>query len=454
MHIKIHILKERQKLFNVHAQEFMDSLAANLHKESLPPETASTTLTADSLAGITAEHIFVLNLIPVGFNPPEELIEADDWLFLGLSRISFPYQILDALTQVAVRLKYRNAIPDGVLDNLVLEPAHLVSSPACNSPVIYCLALVWNHQILAYTDDLSKSTADRACSERTIETEKIFIRFAEHNSIRLKTVYELLQDNIFSCFFRPYIYGSVPSVKSSFHRRMKPGLQVVPIHFRCISLGKTETVYEKMHILRITLVRSHLHDILNPHHPVGKQSGISLFLELKHQFHLVLTWLPAKVCKNIYCIRIRLKHVRNHIIHSTASYLFSRYRRISTPYAGKDHPQIIIYLRTCSNGRPGITGIDLLLYSDSRWDTLDKFDIRFGHAAEKLTRIWRKTLSKTSLTLGKQCIKGKRRLSRTRDAGNDHELASRYLYRNILQIIYLRSPYYYIILSRHPVPFR
>ena len=205
MIIQLKMFKEIKKLIHVHAEKFMYIFATDLHIQGVLSQTTSSALAADGLTGITAEHIFVLDLISVCLNPSEKLVQANYGLLFSLGGITLPDKILDVLTKVAVRLEYRNIILHGITDKLILEPSHLISSPARNRAIIYCLALVRNHQVLADAYYLPQTSADRACSKRTVEAEKIFIGLAEDYSVCLETVYERLHDSIVTSLFRSYV---------------------------------------------------------------------------------------------------------------------------------------------------------------------------------------------------------------------------------------------------------
>ena len=56
----------------------MDVLPSHLHIKGFLTQTASPTLLTDRLAGLAAEHVFVLDLIAVCLDPLDELIESDD----------------------------------------------------------------------------------------------------------------------------------------------------------------------------------------------------------------------------------------------------------------------------------------------------------------------------------------------------------------------------------------
>ena len=74
---------------------------------------------------------------------------------------------------------------------MVLEPAHLLASPAGYGAVVYALAFVGDDQVLAYADDLSQSAAYGAGPERAVETEHILVRLPERQPVRLEAVVEL-----------------------------------------------------------------------------------------------------------------------------------------------------------------------------------------------------------------------------------------------------------------------
>ena len=297
--------------------------------------------------------------------------------------MALPYKVLHFLAEVAVWFEDRYAISCGIPDELILEPAHLVSSPASYGTVIYGLALVRNDKVLAYTYYLAKTAAYRACSKRAVEAEKVFIRLGKLNSIRLEAVYELPDHRTTFIKFLSDIHGAAAFLKRSLYRRMKTCLQILPIcliHFNrqiILHTRKLHTVYQQIKFIRIIPSLSLLHNLLDPHYPISKETRISLLLELKHDFHLIRPCLPVKVCKDIRSGRIAFEKAGHHIIYSMALDFLTGNRRICTADTGEYHTQVIEYLRARSNGRTWITGIDFLFDCDGRRDALDKFHIRF-----------------------------------------------------------------------------
>ena len=170
----------------------MDILSSDLDIQRLLAKPAAAALAADSLAGISVKHVLVLNLVSVRFHPTEELVKAYDRILLGFTRATLPDLVPDLLAEVAVRLEYGNLVLYGIAYYQVLEPAHLFAPPACDRSIINGLALVRNHQILAYTDDLSQTAAHRTGSERAVKAEEVLVRLGELHPVSLKPVDELL----------------------------------------------------------------------------------------------------------------------------------------------------------------------------------------------------------------------------------------------------------------------
>ena len=120
-------------------------------------------------SGKTAEHVFVLDFVAVGLDPGEELIDAYDRVLVPVDAVPVPDSVLYFLREVAVWFEDRNIVPFSHLDEVILEPAHLVSPPACDRAVVNALALVRHDQVLADSDYLSQSATHRAGPEGTVE---------------------------------------------------------------------------------------------------------------------------------------------------------------------------------------------------------------------------------------------------------------------------------------------
>ena len=76
---------------------------------------------------------------------------------------------------------------------MVFEPAHFLTFPAGNGPIIYAQAFVRNDQVFAYANDFAETATGRAGPQRAVETEEVLIGFTETHSVELETVHEAVQ---------------------------------------------------------------------------------------------------------------------------------------------------------------------------------------------------------------------------------------------------------------------
>ena len=180
------VREEAQKLVHVHVEKLSDVPAAYLHVKRLRPESRTVTCVTRSPAREAAEHVLVLNLVAVGLNPLEELVDADDRIVVTLNTMSVPDDVLYLLREIAVWLEDRDAVTRGHLYHVIPEPAHGLAPPAGDGSVIDAFRLVRDDQILTHTDDLSETAADRTRSQRAVEREKIFIRLAECHAVQFE----------------------------------------------------------------------------------------------------------------------------------------------------------------------------------------------------------------------------------------------------------------------------
>ena len=123
-------------------------------------------------------------------HPVKKLVDSDYAFFISLYTVSVPYGILFFFSKVAVGFERADAIFRSDMDKVLCKPAHFVATPAGNRTVVNASGLVRNHQILAYSYYFAKAAACRARPKWRIETEEIFIRFAESNAIQFETVAE------------------------------------------------------------------------------------------------------------------------------------------------------------------------------------------------------------------------------------------------------------------------
>ena len=128
-------------------------------------------------------------------------------------------------------------------------------------------------------------------------------------------------------------------------------------------------------------------------------------------------------------------HLRNLIL-GVFHHLLARHIAICRTCTGKEQTEIVIDLSSSADGRARITVCRLLLDTDHRRQSCNLIHVRTLHSSKEITGVCRESLDIASLSLRKDCIEGKGRLTRTRKTGNNAQRITRNLYINILEIVH------------------
>jgi len=80
-----------------------------------------------------------------------------------------------------------------------------------------------------------------------------------------------------------------------------------------------------------------------------------------------------------------------------------------------------------------------LLDRDGGGQPLDQIDVGLVHQLEELTRVRRQGLDIAPLSLGILNVQKPARIFRAAEAGDHHDLAPRYIKRNVLEIVLARA---------------
>ena len=118
--------------------------------------------------------------------------------------------------------------------------------------------------------------------------------------------------------------------------------------------------------------------------------------------------------------------------------------RVGAPYAAIEHAYIVVDFCRCAHGRARVAGVDLLLYGYGRWQAANEVALGLAQLAHKLAGIGRQALHISAPALGIECVEGKRRLARARQAGDDHKLITGYGHVDVLEVVDARTLDYYI----------
>ena len=287
------------------------------------------------------------------------------------------------LGKLAVRLKDGDAEAVCILYQLVLEPAHLVPSPAGDGAVVYALGFVRNHQVLAYPHNLSQAAANGAGTQRAVETEQILVRLPEGDSVKLKpgtevphVIPDLIGDLI-------QIHVPFPHTECTLHRALEAEGHIV------INNGRDlDAIYQQKEVFRVFTI--HLEDIFNGKDAAAgrvEEAAVALFLEGKHVFYLILTRAPPGLGKDVYSVLLAVTEVIKHVLYAVCVDLFTAYRRIGAADAGKQEAEIIVNLSGGCNGGAGVADVHLLLYGNCRRDAVNGLHIGLYHTAKELAGI-------------------------------------------------------------------
>ena len=300
----------------------MDGLAPHFHIQGLGPQAAAAASVAGGASAVAGQHVFVLDFVAVALYPFKELVQTTEGFRVFVISPVGPDNVFLLLRELAVRLEDGNAQALGILDKLILEPAHFVSPPAGNGSVINAFGLVRHHQVFADPHNLPQAPTHRTSSQRAVEGEQIFVRLPERNAVFFETGTELEQAGRDrhprirghprprkregpihrmggvakrrfggDCPFRLFPQGHIAAtlVEGGLDGGMEPGTKVFVQRS-----GGFHTVYEEPETGRVMPV--HLQDIfylISSAFGRGEQAAVTFFLEGKHQFHMVLTRVPA-----------------------------------------------------------------------------------------------------------------------------------------------------------------
>ena len=221
-------------------------------------------------------------------------------------------------------------------------------------------------------------------------------------------------------------------VESRLHAIRKTGNGVVIVAYG-------QTVYDQMNLVRgfgiglgkVLLYGGNLSVGLYAH-----EALLKVFLQavLYGGGSLLLTQMHG--CKHHEACAWRVGgHASEHILHAMLLHLVSADGTEGVSHAGKEHTHVLVYLGAGTHGGARIAAAHLLLYGNSRGNTLDIVTLGLAHTAKELTSITGKALHIAALTLGIQCIEGKAGLARTTDTSDDNELVARYLHIYVLQVV-------------------
>ena len=106
--------------------------------------------------------------------------------------------------------------------------------------------------------------------------------------------------------------------------------------------------------------------------------------------------------------------------------------------AGEEQAQVVVDLGDGADRRARVLAGRLLLDGDRRREPVDRVDVGLLHLLEELPRVGRERLDVAPLPLGVDGVEGERRLARSRQAGDHHQLVARDLDGDVLEVVLAR----------------
>ena len=111
-------------------------------------------------------------------------------------------------------------------------------------------------------------------------------------------------------------------------------------------------------------------------------------------------------------------------------------RAMGYPNAGEQQPEVVVDLGHRADSGPWVLGCRLLVYGDGGRQTFDEVDIGLVHLAEELPGIRRQRFHIAALAFCIDRVEGQRGFPRPRQAGEDNELVSGQVDRDISQVVF------------------
>src|SRR6185295_10023407 len=103
--------------------------------------------------------------------------------------------------------------------------------------------------------------------------------------------------------------------------------------------------------------------------------------------------------------------------------------------------QVVVDFRDGADGGSRVRPRGLLFDRDGGREAFDQIDVRLLHLLEKLARVRRQRLDIAALAFRVDRVEGERGLPRSGQTRDDHELVTRDVDVDVLEVVYARSTY-------------
>ena len=141
---------------------------------------------------------------------------------------------------------------------------------------------------------------------------------------------------------------------------------------------------------------------------------------------------------NTGVLRIEHHHVDDALERLAGDFL-AAVRAVRDADAREEQTQVVVDFRDGPDGRARVRAGGLLFDRDGGREAVDQVDVWLLHLLEKLAGIRGQRLDVASLPFGVDGVERERRLARTRQAGDDHQLVPRQVDVDVLQVMDTRA---------------
>ena len=190
---QLEVLQGGQHVFDGQGQEIRQCVPIDGHIPGLRLQSAPLTTRASGLAAVPAQHDPVLDLVALGLQCGEKIVNAPPGP-RALPQLTF---LLGA--EVRIWRVNREVLIEGVLEQALLVPAGFLAPPRGDSVVVDAFGGVRNDQVLADADHVAKPFAGRAGTLGTVETEQVRRGDFKGHAVQFEPVAERLDLGAIGC---------------------------------------------------------------------------------------------------------------------------------------------------------------------------------------------------------------------------------------------------------------
>jgi hypothetical protein len=135
------------------------------------------------------------------------------------------------------------------------------------------------------------------------------------------------------------------------------------------------------------------------------------------------------------------QHGVDHLRHGLRGQGDVVFRTLRITHPRVQQAQVVVDFGDGADGRARVVAGGFLLDRDRRRQSLDQIDVGLFHQLQELPRVGRQRLDIAPLAFGIEGVERQRRLARTRQPGDHHQLVARQIEVDVLEIVGASTTY-------------